>query len=167
VQRAKRTGRPSDPALTVDAIGFSAALEDLARTYQLQDPRQTCTYGITLTECYALEAVVENGTLTVNEVAAELALDKSTASRAVASLVRKGLIARRGHPRDRRSIEVSPTAPGSRLYRRIRDAGRKRHRDLLQGFPPEARRAAIDLLSRLAVAERSRTRSGSRASTPA
>lgn len=160
MQRAKSTARLTN-ALTADAAGFSAALEALARIYQLQDPRQTCTYGITLTECYALEAVVENGTLTVNEVAAELALDKSTASRAVASLVRKRLIARRGHPRDRRSVEVSATAPGSRLYRRIRDAGRQRHRDLLKGFPPEIRRAAIELLSELAAAERSRVRPGS------
>jgi DNA-binding MarR family transcriptional regulator len=166
VQRAKSPASPSDP-LAADAAGFSAALEALARIYQLQDPRQTCTYGITLTECYALEAVVENGTLTVNEVAAELALDKSTASRAVASLVQKGLIARRGHPRDRRSIEVSATAPGSRLYRQIRDAGRRRHRDLLKGFPPDVRRAAIDLLSGLAAAERTRVRPGSRTPTSA
>ena len=161
MQRAKSTN------LTADAAGFSAALEALARIYQLQDPRQTCTYGITLTECYALEAVVENGTLTVNEVAAELALDKSTASRAVASLAQKRLIARRDHPRDRRSVEVSATAHGSRLYRQIRDAGRRRHRDLLKGFPPDVRRAAIDLLSGLAAAERTRVRPGSRTSSPA
>ena len=148
--------------MTSDASGFYAALEALARIYQLQDPRQTCTYGITLTECYALEAIVEKSTLTVNEVAAELALDKSTASRAVASLVQKGLAARRGRPRDRRAVEVSPTGPGSRLYRRIRDAGRKRHRELLESFAPEGRRVATGLLLRLAAAERARTRLGSR-----
>ena len=149
-----------DPSLAADAARFSAALENLARIYQLQDPRQTCTYGITLTECYALEAIVEKGPLTVNQVASELTLDKSTASRAVAALVKKRLGARRGHPRDGRSIEVSATSEGTRLYRRIRETGRRNHRDLLEQFPPEVRRAAAELLQRLATTERACARSG-------
>lgn len=166
MQRERGVGLPVlDPTLGDDAARFSAALEDLARIYQLQDPRRTCTYGITLTECYALEAVVEKGPLTVNAIASELALDKSTASRAVASLVKKGLTRRRGQPRDRRSVAVSSTSSGARLYRRIREGGRRNHRDLLERFPPEVRRAAAELLHRLATIERACARTGCRTPT--
>lgn len=152
-------------SLARDAEAFSQALENLARIYQLQDPRQTCTYGITLTECYALEALVVDGPLSVNDVAASLSLDKSTASRAVASLVRKGLGARRNHPEDGRAVAVSATAAGARLYRRIREAGRTAHREILQDFPTEVRRAAALLLRRLVSTERACAGSGCR--TPA
>ncbi|MEP6471909.1 MAG: MarR family winged helix-turn-helix transcriptional regulator, partial [Acidobacteriota bacterium] len=153
--RLPPTTLPShDPSLADDADGFSRALEALARVYQLQDPRQTCSYGISLTECYSLEAVVHRGPLTVNEVAAALSFDKSTASRAVASLRRKGLVVRRGHPRDGRAVEVSAAASGMRLYRRIRESARACHRELLEEFPPEVRRGATVLLQRIASTER-------------
>jgi MarR family 2-MHQ and catechol resistance regulon transcriptional repressor len=151
-----------DASLAQDAEAFSRALESLARVYQLQDPRQTCTYGITLTECYALEAAAERGPLSVNDVAATLSLDKSTASRAVASLRRKGLVARRTHPKDARAIEVSATGAGFRLYRRIRESARACHRDLIEEFSPEVRRAATALLQRVGAAERACASTGCR-----
>ncbi len=159
VRAAKSEGIPlplpaHDATLAADAEKFSRALEGLARVYQLQDPRQTCSYGISLTECYALEAAAEKGPLTVNEVASSLSLDKSSASRAVASLKRKGLVVRRSHPRDGRAVEVTATAAGLRLYRRIRESARACHQQLLEEFPPEVRRAAAVLLQRIAAADR-------------
>jgi len=154
-------GLPShDETLARDASAFSSALEALARVYQLQDPRQTCSYGISLTECYALEAIATLGPVGVNEIAAALALDKSTASRTASSLVRKRLAVRRTHPRDGRAIEVSATRDGARLVQRIRDAARSCHRELLAEFPPEVRRAAAALLLRLATTERACAGSG-------
>ncbi len=154
-----------DPSLADDAERFSRALEALARVYQLQDPRQTCSYGISLTECYALEAAAERGPLTVNEVASALSLDKSTASRAVASLKRKGFVARRSHPRDGRALEVSATAAGLKLHRRIRESARACHRALLEEFPPDVRRAAAALLQRIAAADRACASAGSQTAT--
>ena len=146
---------PHDASLRADAEAFSAALAELARIYQLQDPRQTCAYGLTMTECYALEAVVERGPLTVNEVARFLALDKSTASRAVAGLVKKGYAARETHPADGRALQVRATRPGERLLERIHAAARRTYEEILRDFPPKVRRHATALLRRLAAAERS------------
>lgn len=143
-----------DVTLAGDARLFSDALEALARVYQLQDPRQTCSYGISLTECYALEAISTRGRAGVNDIAAALALDKSTASRAVSSLVKKGLAVRKEHPRDGRAIEVTATRAGARLVDRIREAARECHRELLAEFPPDVRRAAATLLQRLVSTER-------------
>jgi len=136
-----------------DADDFSEALEDLARIYQLQDPRQTCSYGINLTECYSLEAVARDGPLTINEIASRLSLDKATASRAVQSLGEKRYVRRRVHPDDSRALQVDATAAGERLYERIHAAGRALHRRVLERFPPEVRRAATSLLRQIADAE--------------
>ena len=142
-----------DPRLAADAAAFSAALEALARIYQLQDPRRTCSYGLTLTECYALESLVRKGPLTVKDAARELMVDKATASRALAGLTRKGYARRGGDARDRRLVETSASKAGERLYATIRSASRRLHRDLLAEVPPEIRGAATALLRRIASAE--------------
>ena len=136
-----------------DAEELSRALEDLARVYQLQDPRQTCSYGINLTECYALEAVSRDGPLTINEIAARLSVDKATASRAVQSLAQKGYARSRVHPEDSRALQVRATAAGERLYERIHAAGRALHRRILAEFAPDVRQAATLLLRRIVDAE--------------
>jgi MarR family 2-MHQ and catechol resistance regulon transcriptional repressor len=142
-----------DARLEIDAEAFSAALEALARIYELQDPRRTCTYGLTLTECYALESLIRRGPLTVKSAATELMVDKGTASRALAGLARKGYALRGEDPRDKRVVEVSANAAGERLYRTIRSASRRLHRDLLAEVSPGVRRAATTLLRRIAAAE--------------
>ncbi len=142
-----------DHRLEADAEAFSEALEALARIYQLQDPRRTCSYGLTLTECYALESLVRRGPLTVNDVARELMVDKGTASRALSSLTRKGYARRGGDPQDRRVVETSANPAGERLYRTIRSASRRLHRDLLVELRPAIRGAATRLLRRIASAE--------------
>ena len=150
-----------DAGIARDADELSTALEDLARVYQLQDPRQTCSYGINLTECYALEAVVLHGPLTINEIAARLSLDKATASRAIGSLAQKRFVRRRVHPTDLRALQVEGSAAGQRLYERIHAAGRRMHRRILEKHPPEIRRAATALLRELVDAETSCARTGS------
>jgi MarR family 2-MHQ and catechol resistance regulon transcriptional repressor len=142
-----------DDTLARDAEALSQALEDLARVYQLQDPRQTCSYGINLTECYALEAVVQAGPLTVNEIASRLSMDKASASRAVASLARKRYVRRRVHPDDSRALQVDATPSGERLYERIHAAGRACHRRLLESVAPDVRTSLTLLLRRLVEAE--------------
>ena len=144
-----------------EAEDLSRALEDLARVYQLQDPRQTCSYGINLTECYTLEAVSRDGPLTINGIASRLSVDKATASRAVQSLVRKGYVRSRVHDEDSRALQVKATAAGERLYEQIHAAGRTMHRRILEEFPPEVRHAATSLLRKIVEAETQCVSSGS------
>ncbi len=144
-----------------EAEELSRALEDLARIYQLQDPRQTCSYGINMTECYALEAVARDVPLTINEIAARLSVDKATASRAVQSLAQKRYVRSRVHPDDSRALQVRATAAGERLYERIHAAGRALHLRILEGFPPEVRQAATALLRKIVEAETQCASSGS------
>jgi DNA-binding MarR family transcriptional regulator len=130
------------------------ALDGLARVYQLQDPRKVRSCGISLTECWALEACARRAPRTVGEIAAELLLDKSSGSRAVASLARKGLVRRRRHREDGRVLQIAPTAAGVRLLEKVRESTIACTRAILTEFSPEHRRAAAEILRRATAAER-------------
>src|SRR6185295_7416015 len=82
-----RTGRS-----TADATALHEALSELVRVYQFRDRDRICCHDISVTQCYALEALLRRGPSGLNELAQELYLDKSTASRVVAALQRKGYI---------------------------------------------------------------------------
>jgi DNA-binding MarR family transcriptional regulator len=99
-----------------------------------------------------LEALVRRGALTLNELAAHLYLDKSTASRVVDALERKGYVARRPHPQDGRALQLAPTPAGRALHGRIETDILEEERRLLAGFPPDVRQAMARLLGGLARA---------------
>lgn len=154
--------RPADQALARDSADLYDALSELIRVYQFRDRDRICCHDLTVSQCYALEAVVRNGPLTLNELAGRLYLDKSTASRVADALERKRLLRRRGHPEDRRAVQLTFTSRGKLRYERIRREIQEREQRLLADFPPEIRAAMIDLVGRLAraAAERVDTRGG-------
>src|SRR5947209_4293076 len=112
-------GTPADPALERDAHQFYDTLSDLIRVYQFRDRDRICCYDVSVSQCYGLEALVRRGPMTLNDLAAYLYLDKSTASRVVDALERKGYVARAPHPDDGRALLLAPTATGRELYARI------------------------------------------------
>src|SRR5256885_15790903 len=110
--RTASTARPaSKDNLQRDASALQAAVADLVRVYQFRDRDRICCHDVSVTQCYALEALIRRGPVTLGELAAELYLDKSTASRVVASLERKRYVARSPHPTDGRAVLLRPTAP--------------------------------------------------------
>lgn len=139
----------ADPTLERDAHLFYDALSDLIRFYQFRDRDRICCHDISVSQCYALEALVRRDPLTLNDLAAFLYLDKSTASRVVDSLERKGYVARAPHPEDGRSVLLSSTARGRELYARIERDIVAEERGLLADFDPETRSAIIRLFGRI------------------
>ena len=131
------------------------ALRALARSNRERESEQLCGHEITRTECHALEALSEGGVegdggpMTVNQIASELRLDKSTASRVAQALEQKGLAARTGHPVDGRSLQIGVTARGRRLHARVLSESIACYAALLEDVPPEIQTAAVDLLQRL------------------
>jgi DNA-binding MarR family transcriptional regulator len=83
-------------------------------------------------------------------MAADLFLDKSTASRVVSALDRKGYVERRPHPEDRRAIQLVVTPAGRELHDRIRRDIIEQEKRLLRDFDPETRASLATLLRRLA-----------------
>jgi DNA-binding MarR family transcriptional regulator len=150
----------SDPALERDAQALYGALSDLIRVYQFRDRDRICCYDVSVSQCYALETLVQKGGMSLNDLAAHLYLDKSTASRVVDALERKEYVTRAQHPSDRRAVVLEATVAGRDLYRRIEGDILAEERALLADFDPEIRRAMTQLIARLARAASARVETG-------
>lgn len=151
---------PADPTLARDAADLQRSLSDLVRVVQFRDRDRICCHDISVTQCYALEELIRRGPLTLNELAQVLYLDKSTASRVVDSLERKGYATRSPHPADGRALLLAATPTGRALCERIEGDLVLEAQRLLVDIEPEARRAMALLLGRLARAVESRTSCG-------
>lgn len=138
-----------------DAREFRRAWSELIRVYNFRNRMRTSSYGLTVTEASALEVLAEWGPLSLNEMAAQLGSEKSTASRVVDRLVEKGYVARQKHPESRRSILVRLTPEGERLQQAIERDSLSGEMRILEDFRPEVRQAVMRLLARLTRATQS------------
>ena len=132
------------------------ALIEFVRLYQFRDRDRICCHDVSVSQCYALDVLVRRDRATLNEVAAELRLDKSTASRVIGALERKGYVARAQHPSDARAVLLAATPAGRKLYAKISDGLIAEQREILAAFPATVREAAPALIRRLAGAVRDR-----------
>lgn len=145
-----------DTATLQDARRLQDALERLVRVYQYRDRDCICCYDVSVTQCHALEALVGAGTASLSELAASLYLDKSTASRVVDTLERKGYLTRARHPDDGRALELQATEAGRKLVARIREDLLGETAALLAGVSPELRAATATVVGGLADAAAAR-----------
>ena len=147
-------------ALDRDALALHGAVADLVRVYQFRDRDRICCHDVSVTQCYALETIVEHGPLRLSALAERLFLDKSTTSRVVSTLVRKGYVEQRADAKDGRATTLSATRQGQRLCARITDDLVGQQKQLLQDLDPDVRAGVVQVLRRLANAADARFRSG-------
>jgi MarR family transcriptional regulator, 2-MHQ and catechol-resistance regulon repressor len=126
-----------------DAAQLQAAVSELVRVYQFRDRDRICCHDISVTQCYALEMLVEHGPMRLGGLVERLFLDKSTTSRVVSSLVKKGYVEQRPDADDGRATALHVTASGRRLYRRITDDLVEQQKQLLEDLDPEVREGVL------------------------
>jgi MarR family 2-MHQ and catechol resistance regulon transcriptional repressor len=155
------TASPSAPsALDRDAIALQSAVADLVRVYQFRDRDRICCHDISVTQCYALETLVDHGPMRLGALAERLFLDKSTTSRVVGSLVKKGYVEQQAEEADRRATALRVTPRGHRLCARITDDLVEQQKQLLQDLEPGVREGVVQVIRGLARAADSRFRAG-------
>ena len=140
-----------DSELRQDAEALTRVLTQLTRVVQLRDRDRVCRCApqITVSQCYGLSAIVEGGSLSVNDLAAELLLDKSTVSRLVNQLEAKELITKAPDPLDRRGVRLEATLEGRRLAGAVNGTMVEENASMLAEFGPEVRHGVITLATRL------------------
>lgn len=153
-----RSESPAD--VNRDAQALQAAVAELVRVYQFRDRDRICCHDISVTQCYALETLVEHGPMRLGELAERLYLDKSTTSRVVRTLVKKGYIEQHSDARDGRATTLSATRAGRNLCARITDDLVEQQKELLEDLDPDVRAGVVDVIRRLARAADSRFRAG-------
>lgn len=143
-----------------DAVALHQAIADLVRVYQFRDRDKICCHDVSVTQCYAIETLVEHGPMRLGALAERLFLDKSTTSRVVGTLVRKGYVEQRADAHDARATTISVTRKGKGLCGRITDDLIEQQKQLLQDLDPGVRAGVVEVLRRVASAADARFRSG-------
>jgi DNA-binding MarR family transcriptional regulator len=138
-----------DTGLLEDARRLNAALGELIRVVQFRDRDRACCYDVSASQCYALKGVVEAGRTTVNDLAAHLYCDKSTASRLANTLVDKGYLTRERDGEDGRVVHLVPTREGAALCGAIEAGEAREYATLLADFEPDVRSEINRLVRRL------------------
>lgn len=137
-------------ALRADAEALHAAMTHLVRLYQFRDRDKICCHDVSVTQCNALEILVERGPSRSQALSAALMLDKSTTTRVVDALVKKGYVQRLADPDDARAVELRVTRAGRALHARISGELVDQQVEMLRDLDPHARAAAIEVITRLA-----------------
>jgi len=110
--------------------------------------RKMISMNHTMSEQMILRRLHER-TLSVNEVAEELAITPSAASRAVDRLVRDGLLTRHECPYDRRQRELSLTPQGASLMHDIAEEFSENLLTLVEGLTLQEQADFLHLLQRM------------------
>jgi DNA-binding MarR family transcriptional regulator len=146
--------------LAADARALQDAVADLVRVYQFRDRDRICCHDISVTQCYALETLVEHGPMRLGELTERLFLDKSTTSRVIRTLVGKKYVEQRPDATDGRATVLNATRAGRALCARITEDLVEQQKTLLSDLDPDVRAGVVNVIRRLAQAADSRFRAG-------
>lgn len=120
----------------------------------LQPDRTPCGLPISVSMAHALHDLAETDGLTQTELGARLCLEKSTVSRLLAELLRRGWIVRARDARDGRVARVSLTAEGAGQAVRLQAARAARFQRLAAALSPADQEAVAQSLDTLVRALR-------------
>jgi len=133
-----------------DAARLQQSLGQLIRILHLRDRRLASSHGLSVSQCHALQGLMQVGPMTITELGDHLHLEKSTASRLAKGLVAKELVRTRAPSGDGRVSILQLTEAGQRLARRILNEISEEYRAGLEGVDPRVQRELPSYLDRLA-----------------
>ncbi|MHB8681623.1 MAG: MarR family winged helix-turn-helix transcriptional regulator [Acidimicrobiales bacterium] len=109
-------------------------------------------HEVTLPQYRTLVALSYGGPSRLADLAAELGVSPSTATRMCDRLVRKGLITRTRDDVDRREVNLAVTDEGRKVVDEVIERRRVEVREILKSIPDDARSQLLTSLQVLAVA---------------
>lgn len=125
------------------------------RAFGLHRPEETpCGAPVPISEAHALTVLAEDGPLTQSDLARHLLLTKSTVSRLVDQLARRGWAERRPDEADARQRRVRLTPTGDALAAEIAARRQDRMARLLDRIPDAERATVLGSLEALVEAAR-------------
>lgn len=143
-------------SLDQQAERFHELFAELVRRYQFRDRDRICCHGLSVSQCYALQAVEAQGPLAMRALSGQLHLEMSTMTRVVDHLVAKKLVTRVADRKDRRVCRVRITKAGRTLASRIRAELVAEYEQVLREIPVRSREAVIQAVSHLLTAFKER-----------
>lgn len=131
---------------TVERHGFPddeirRLMRRLVRLVGLLEPHRHGEVSASLSEVMALGELSDAGVLSQQDLAGRLGLEKSTISRLVGGLERRGWVARERDPGNRRYLRLTLTGEGSEAAEQVGQHLQSHHERLLGGLTPDERAA--------------------------
>ncbi len=148
------------PSLHSQAEQFYSCFADLIRAYQFRDRESVCCHDLSVTQCYALEALERVGPMRMGVLAEHLNLEVSSMTRAIEPLVARRLVTRREGEQDRRVREVRITRQGRALVARVQADLVAEYERVLRRIPSASRGAVIETVGHLLRAFEERSACG-------
>lgn len=137
------------PSITRQAERLFQVFSQLVRAYQFRDREGITCHGLSVSQCYTLDTLAEQGPTTMGDLARHLHLEISSMTRIVDSLVSKGWATRAADRNDRRVCRVRASRKGKALVDGIREDLIAEHRRILQALPADSREDVIKAMSSL------------------
>jgi DNA-binding MarR family transcriptional regulator len=142
----------AEKTLQRQAESMNRLTKELLRKLQMRDRSEITCCGVSVSQCYALDALGEFGEMTMVQLARKMFLDKSTMTRVVDGLIQRELAARRFDDADRRVIWIGLTPAGRQLVAEIRTQQIESLRQILERIPAPERQRLIGTLETLSAA---------------
>ncbi len=123
--------------MTLDdgAARLERLTRDVIRRYQFRDWNRICCYGISISQSHVLDLLMEEGELTMQQLAQRMFKSVSTMTRVVAQLVRRGHVRRRQDHEDRRVVHIGITPQGKAVVAAIQRDLIESQKAILQSIP--------------------------------
>jgi DNA-binding MarR family transcriptional regulator len=142
----------AEKTLQQQAEKMDRLTKDLMRKFQMRDRNEITCCGVSVSQCYTLDALGEHGEMSMVQLARKMFLDKSTMTRVVDGLIERELVVRRFDDNDRRLIYVTLTAAGRKVLDGIRAQQMQSLRQILERIPAGERQKLLDGLEIFAEA---------------
>lgn len=114
---------------------FPRLVGELFRKLNLLNRDQKVCYGITLSQCCAIETLDQKGLLPMNELSQCQGVTLSTMTRVVDVLVRDGVVRRESSPGDRRKVCIGLTEEGKNLAQKLKKCTEAYTKEILDQIP--------------------------------
>ncbi len=96
-----------------------------------------CCGGLTLTQCHTLDLLSKNGDLSMNDLSRKMGLAKSTMTRIVNTMVRRGWLERDRDEGDKRRVSVHMTRRGRTVAQKMTQSSKAYVRRIVKNLPPD------------------------------
>ena len=136
-------------AIEMQVQRLHAEVVELVKKYQFRDRNEMTCCGISVSQCYALEAIHRHGPISMNQLADKLCLKISTVTRILEPLIKKGFVRRQEDPHDRRIRTVRLTEPGEAVLKVSWKNVLESEKAILLQFPESSRELLIRFLGEL------------------
>lgn len=141
-------GSAVDTAVDIDkAMRLQEQMVALIRAFGLNEPDRTpCGEQMSVSEAHTLMELDKNQLLSQNQLAYRLRLEKSTVSRLVAQLQKRGWVEQYTAANDGRLRLLTLTDRGRRAANSLSEARRRKYARLFEAIPEKEREAVFHAL---------------------